>query len=106
MKKTLFVALMVFAGIAQAAEVNLSCEYTGVDGSQQVQTVVFDPALGSGSAGKLNVTVQAAGQNYVLTETRIGIRYIVNRENLSLKIESFGKTFNGQCQLAKSKNKI
>ena len=99
--------LSVTAITAQAAEINLDCEYTGVTGTQQQVRVIFDPVLGGGSVGKLEVSVQTRGQNYVLVDTRFGTSHTINRETLDLTIRSFGNILKGSCKVAtQSKNKI
>ena len=99
--------LSITAVTAQAAEINLDCEYVGVDSSKQQVRATFDPVLGGGSVSKLQVAVQTRGQNYVLLETRIGITYTINRETLDLTIQSFSNTLKGSCKVAtQSKNKI
>jgi hypothetical protein len=108
MKQLITALVLATAAItAQAAEINLDCEYTGVTGTQQQVRVIFDPALGGGSVGKLDVAVQTRGQNYVLVDTRFGTSHTINRETLDLTIQSFGNNLKGSCKVAtQSKNKI
>jgi len=97
--------LTVTAAAAQAGEVNLTCDYKGVDGSARQTQFVFDPALGGGSQdGKLEFKVATLGTNYVLTD-RMGTRTI-NRETLAITMDFFGNVTKGSCKISSSKNQI
>jgi len=70
MKKTLFVALMVVAGLAQAGEINLDCEYNGANGYKH--KVSIDPQTRSAVFGDIGIFEVTAGQTqYILRRTEI-----------------------------------
>ena len=94
---------------AQAGDISLRCDYTGVDGSQNTAPLVFDPQAGTGMFGKSILTSRPVGNTYVLTDKILGAiagTYTLNRETLNLKIEAMGNTLPGQCKIAQSNNKI
>ena len=105
MKKTLIVALMVIAGIAQAGEINLECRYEirKTDGSPSTwgfaHKVTINPETRSAVFGDLGIfTVTTAADKYILS--RPGSSLAISREDLSLVDSSLvGST--GQCIKAK-----
>ena len=101
--------LVATAAAAQAGDISLGCDYTGIDGSQKTASLVFDPQAGTGAFGKSVLTSRPVGNTYVLTDKVLGPiagTYTINRETLNLKIEAMGNTFSGQCKVAQSNNKI
>jgi hypothetical protein len=89
MKKTLFVALMVIAGIAQAGEINLECRYEDkkTDGSPSTwgfaHKVTLNPETRSAVFGDLGIfTVTTAADKYILS--RPGSSIAISREDLSM----------------------
>ena len=105
MKKALIVALMMLAGIAQSAEINLKCYYSQTGGTPVPFTFTFDPTTNKGVIGRLPVSVDTSANEYILSHKTD--RWYINRSSLAITITSdiFGKN-TGQCEILQTQNKI
>jgi hypothetical protein len=107
MKKTLFVALMVIAGFAQAGEINLVCKIavTSKIGAFPYK-ISLDPDTNRGMIGDSNIRFGKSSTEYVIDEGDQVWR--INRSTLEItkRDNFFNETNKGQCEIVKVQNKI
>jgi hypothetical protein len=98
------------ASFAQAKEINLECDYIGVDGNQMSQTVMINTDLKQMSIGD-DTGMLIATDSYYSTKINnlIGKEVAVNRSDLSWKLH-IGMTGRDMqttgCKVVEKKNQI